>query len=328
MQQLKHAAQLLVGESLLRKVVEADGKRVLAASESGALKPRWQAHECKVKTPAGQEVSRVYLGVDGFMVPMLTDQEKRQRREKVVAARAKRAAGKGKLPPLSRRKMGADERYKEFKLVQFHDETMEHRLVSVTRKPCEEAGRILRRDARRIGFDQADERLGNVDGGPWIVNLIRNWTVVLTLLCLDFWHLGQNVNQGKRITFGENDPAGEQWAANLMHRVRHEGYQPFWDGLVQWRGKQRRGCKRDEADRLLNYVSARKDMIAYEQCERNGWRISSSTTESECGALPHRVKGPGKRWDPDNAEAVIALESLYQSNLWDEYWTTCACSNN
>ena len=185
----------------------------------------------------------------------------------------------------------------------------------------------MRRDARRIGFDEADERLANVDGGPWIVNLIMNWVVVLTLLCLDFWHLGQNVNQSKRVTFGEENATGEQWAKDLMHQVRHEGYDRFWDGLVAWRGKQR-GRKRKEADRLLNYVSSRKDMIDYPRCERNGWRISSSTTESECGAVPHRVKGPGKRWDADNAEAVIALEALYQSNLWDQYWATCApCCN-
>ena len=102
------------------------------------MKPLWQAKDCKVQTPAGKEVSRVYLGIDGFMVPLLTDEEKRKRREKVVTARAKRPAEKPNLPPLSRRKKGADERYKEFKLVQFHDENMEHRLVSVTRKPCEE----------------------------------------------------------------------------------------------------------------------------------------------------------------------------------------------
>jgi hypothetical protein len=327
-EQLKHAAQLCLGESLLREVVEADGKRVLAASESGALKPLWKATDCLVQTPAGKEVSRVYLGIDGFTVPLITDEEKRKRREKVVAARTKREAEKPKLPPLPRRRKGVDERYKEFKLVQFHDETMTRRLVSVTRKPCEEAGRIMRRDARRIGFEQADERLGNVDGGPWIVNLIMSWTIMLTALCLDFYHLGQNVGQGKRVSFGEDDPAGKQWATDLMHRVRHEGYEPFWDQLVQWRAKQRSRCKRKEADRLLNYVSSRQEMIVYPRCEANGWRISSSTTESECGAAPHRVKGPGKRWDADNAEAVIALEGLYQSNLWDQYWTTCAWQNN
>jgi hypothetical protein len=326
-EQLKHASHLYLGESLLREVVEAQGKAVLAAGESGELKPGWRAKDCKVTTPEGKEVSRAYLGVDGFTVPTVTDQEKRKRREGVVAARAKRPAGKPKLPPLPRRKEGTDQRYKEFKLVQFHDEAVERRLVSVTRKPCEEAGRIMRRDARRIGFDEADERIANVDGGLWIFNIIMNWAVVLSALCLDFWHLGQHVNAGKRGTFGEGSEAGKQWAADAMHTARHGGYQPFWDLLVDWRGKLR-GGKRKEADEVLNYVAARKQMIVYDECERRGWRISSSTTESECGAAPHRVKGQGKRWDPDNAEAVIALEALHQSNLWDEYWATCAWQNN
>ncbi len=326
-EQLKHAAQLSVGQTLLREVVEAEGKRVLAAKESGTLAPRWQAKDCLVKTPEGKEVSRVYLGIDGFMAPTITDQEKRNRRQKVVAARAKRAADKPTLPPLKRRKKGTDQRYKEFKLVQFHDENMEHRLVSVTRKPCAEAGRIMRRDAKQIGFEKADERIANIDGGPWILNLLMNWAVVLSAWCLDFWHLGQHVNQAKDATFGPESEAGKQWATKAMHQVKHAGYEPFWNQLVEWRGSQRR-AKRKAADALVNYVSSRQEMIVYDECERRGWRISSSTTESQCGAAPHRVKGPGKRWDTDNAEAVIALETLHQSNQWQQYWTTSAAEMN
>jgi hypothetical protein len=50
--------------------------------------------------------------------------------------------------------------------------------------------------------------------------------------------------------------------------------------------------------------------------------------KAKCGATPHRVKGQGKRWDPDNAEAVIAIEALHQSDLWNQYWTTCAAQMN
>ena len=326
-EQLKHVGQLSISTSLLREVVESEGKKSLAASDSGALLPGWQARDCKTITPRGREVSRVYLGIDGFTTPQITDAEKQKRREQVLAARSKRPTDKPKLPPLPRRRKGADQRYKEMKLVQFHDEAMEHRLISATAKPCREAGRIMRRDARRIGFDRAEQRIANIDGGPWIINLITNWAVTLTAACLDFYHLCQHVNQGKRATFGEGDEAGEQWAADVLHEVRHRGYQGFWDRLVQWRSKQRRG-KRREADGLLNYVAARQEMMVYDQCEHNGWRISSSTTESECGAVPARVKGPGKRWDADNAQAVIGLEALHQSNLWCQYWTTCAWRTN
>ena len=326
-EQLAHVGQLFLSTTSLRELVEAEGKSVLAASESGALKSTWQAKDCKTKTPAGKEVSRVYLGIDGFMTPQITEAEKKKRRDKTVAARAKRPQDAAKLPPLPRRKKGADQRYKEMKLVQFHDEAMEHRLISVTRKPCDEAGRIMRRDARRIGFEQADERIADIDGGPWIIALLLNWVVVLNAICLDFYHLGEYVNKAKREVFGEKTDAGESWAGQLMHLVKHQGYAPFWDSLVQWRGQQR-GRKRTAADRLLNYVAARREMILYDQCLANGWRLSSSTTESECGAVPARIKGPGKRWDADNAEAMIGLEATHQSRLWDEYWITCACGNN
>jgi hypothetical protein len=327
-QALQHAAQLSLSASTLREVVEAEGKAALAASERGTLQPAWQAKDCLVKTPEGKEVSRMYLGIDGFTTPNVTDEEKKTRRQKTLAERARRPKDKPTLPPLPRRKKGADQRYKEFKLVQFHDQTLEHRLISVTRKDCREAGRIMRRDGRRIGFEKADEKIANVDGGPWITGLLLRWTVVLTAMCLDFYHLGQQIHAGVRLTFGEGSSQGRQWAGQLMHEVKHSGYQPFWERLLQWRAKQRRGKKRQEADRVLNYVATRKEMILYDTCQRNGWRMSSSTTESQCGAVPARVKGPGKRWDGDNAEALIALEAMHQSNLWDRYWTTAACQTN
>lgn len=325
---LKHIGQVSISPESLRQVVEDEGKAAQKASESGALKPGWRAADCKVKTPEGKEVSRVYVGTDGFMVPVLTDEEKRKRREQVVAARRQRSKDQPKLPPLPTRKEGADQRYKEFKLTQFHSETMEQRLLSVTRKPCDTAGRIMRRDAQRIGFDEADERIGNVDGGPWIVGQIVRIGWVLSALCLDFYHLGEHVNAAKRATFGEENKEGDQWAGGLMHTVKHEGYLPFWERLLSWRSQQRGQRKKKEADGLLSYVSERNQMICYEECLRHGWRISSSTTESECGALPPRVRGPGKRWDSDNAEAVMALEALDQSHLWDSYWSTCAWQSN
>jgi len=38
------------------------------------------------------------------------------------------------------------------------------------------------------------------------------------------------------------------------------------------------------------------------------------------GLLPERLKGPGKRWDRDNAEAILALEAMYQSKQSSAYW--------
>ncbi len=83
-------------------------------------------------------------------------------------------------------KVGADQRYKEFKAVMFYDQEMDHRLVSVTRGDCQEAGRLMRRDAGRIGFKFADYRVGNIDGGPWIIGQIEKRRLPMTATGLDF----------------------------------------------------------------------------------------------------------------------------------------------
>ena len=75
---------------------------------------------------------------------------------------------------------------------------------------------------------------------------------------------------------------------------------------------------------MLNYVTDRREMIAYPEFLKHGWQIGSGPTESQCKQVPRRVKGRGKRWDGDNAEAVMALEAMRQSGLSDHYWQRCA----
>ena len=81
----------------------------------------------------------------------------------------------------------------------------------------------------------------------------------------------------------------------------------------------RRG-RRNAADRLVNYVSERRDMIKYPEFRAKGWQIGSGPTEATCKTLTARLKGSGMRWDADNAEALMALEALTQSGRWAGYW--------
>ena len=101
---LKKAGGVGVSPEKLREVVEAEGRRVLEAKESHALPPGWAACDCKVKSPRGREVSRVYLGADGFMAPLVTDAEKQNRRKNAVRARRRRPSSSPKLPPLPARR--------------------------------------------------------------------------------------------------------------------------------------------------------------------------------------------------------------------------------
>jgi len=314
-QNLLRATGVRVSAELLRQVVEDEGRQVLACCEGGRLDP----------PPPPQGKSRIYLGCDGFTARLVTEQEKARRR---AGVRRKRRSRGGRRRPLPRAKRGADQPFKEFKLVTFYDEPGEHRLVSVTRHDHHAAGRLMRRDARRCGFHDACERPAVVDGGPWIANQIRRQSLPVTGVCLDFYHLAENVHKARRGCWADDDPAGVAWAAGVLHAAKHQGYAALRDELVRWRATLRSPPKRRAAELLINYVTDRREMILYPAFLAQGLQIGSGPTESQCKQVPRRVKGRGKRWDADNAEAVMALEAMEQSGLSRTYWKTCAARSN
>jgi uncharacterized protein UPF0236 len=326
---LGRAAQVHLSGEFLRQVVESEGKAVVAAAKAGQLPIDWQASDCPAWDKEGQktERSRIYLGSDGVMVPHITDQEKRTRRERVKARR--RRCGK-KRRALPKAKPGADGPFKEFKIVTLYDDAAEHRLVSVTRGDCEQAGRLMRRDAGRVGLDKADDKVGVVDGSEWIKNQIQRQSLPLDDLGLDFYHLSENVHKARRAVYGEEDPkdekaAGNVWAGQLLHLAKHEGYEKLRDAIVQWKGGLRGASQRQAGELLLNYVTDRREMIQYPKFQELGRQIGSGPTESMCKAATQRIKGRGMRWDGDNAENIMALEALEQSGAWQAYWEMQLC---
>ena len=65
---LQRLAGIAVSPERLRQIVEGEGQRVARRRQTGVLPPTWRGSEGR--TPAGP--TRVYVGVDGFMAPMVT----------------------------------------------------------------------------------------------------------------------------------------------------------------------------------------------------------------------------------------------------------------
>jgi hypothetical protein len=311
---LARAAHLSIGKEALRQLIEAEGKVVLQALQRGELEPEWTAEDCCT----AEGISRLYLGCDGVNVPLVTEEEKQKRRVKIREKRRQRGR---RCRPLPRARTGADQSYKEFRVANFYDETMEHRYVGATSGDHEAAGRLMQRMACQVELPRAREKVANVDGAPWIRNQIEFHGLV-DAIGLDFYHLRENVQKSRRIVFGEDSSEGKTWSDNLMHTFRHVGYDAAWDQLVGWRSSLRSPAKRKEANRLVQYVAERQPMIRYPEFRRRGWQIGSGPTESECKTTTHRVKGRGRRWDGNNAEAMMALACLDDSRMWQTYWTT------
>lgn len=332
---LQRTAQITLGAEQIRLLVEAEGRRVLKQHEAGTLEPAFQATDCKIPTDAlpvpdapprslavalGQQpITRIYVGTDGVMVPVIADSEKVLRRKKVLSKRQK--SGK-KRRPLRSRKKGWTGPYREFKVVEFHDETGQYTHQILTADSRKRVGIHIRREALKLDAAKADERVANVDGASWIPTQLEVGIsgLILDGLGLDYWHFAENIHRCRRSVFGRESAEGKTWAEELGECFRDQGFEPGWEKLLAWRATLKSPGKRKAADRLINYTLERRAMISYPEFRKWGWQIGSGPTEARCKTTTYRLKAPGCRWDVRNAEAVAALTTLWDSGQWNNYW--------
>lgn len=354
----EHAAECLhtatnihVGKEKLRQLCIASGKAMQTAIAKGELQPDWTAKECLVEVPSASSekplvdasskesapreraplpvpssspaltkfFSRIYLGCDGVKVPLITQTEKRARRDKVLAKRrALKQAGRS-LAPLPPLKAGADQSYKEFKLSVFYSQDHQKRLVSITSGDHEAIGRIMKRDASRLKLKEADEALGLYDGGPWIDNQIQKQQLPLTDKCLDFYHLKDNIQKTRRELFSD-EGAGQIWAREVAETFRTQGFTAGFDLLVTFRKTAKGTRKRTAINRLIGYISDRRALISYPEFQAAGRDIGSGPTEAQCKCETLRLKGHGRRWQRESAEAISTIEAVHQSRLTEAFW--------
>ena len=162
--------------------------------------------------------TRVYTGSDGVMVPVITQAEKLKRRANVKEKRRKC----GQKASLAAAAQGGGPRLERIQAGLLLRRAMKHQHVAVTHQNHAATGRLMRREADRLGFRQASERIANVDGAPWIREQLQYHLAEFDGLGLDFYHLGENVHRAKRTVFGETSPEGKAWVEDLMHAFKHE----------------------------------------------------------------------------------------------------------
>lgn len=322
---LKRVGQLTLSDESLRQVVESEGRAVLAwrdHGDHGQLELDFDAGRCTTDATAdGRPTTRVYVGVDGFMLPMVSDAEMAKRFAGWRTRRRTLGRKRGVRRPRLARRRGADQRYKEFKLLTIYDQDRAHKVVRVTRHGPARAGKVLRQMAQDVHLCRARQTVAVTDGAEWIARLVeRDLPRRTTTAVLDFYHAAEHVHQARRIVFGEQDDAGRTWADELIGAMLGAPWETWWGRLADARARLRAPAKRAALDGLMQYLLARRPKVDYARFRAMGWKIGSGTTESSCKSHARRLKGVGMRWTAANAEAMTALEALYQSNLWPTYW--------
>lgn len=300
------------GESV-RRLVEAEGKAAANVMRRGRLDPGFTSADCQTD----QGLTRLYFGCDGVKVPLVTDAEKRKRRQKIKQKRQRSGRKRRPLPAL---KPGVDQSFKEFRIITAYSENQSHRIVAVTSGDHEAAGRLMRNIVLRVKAAEAVETIAVIDGAPWIRNQLELHGIAQHI-GLDFYHLKDYAQRTRREVYGEENPEGREWIEQLIRRLLEQDVDAALDRLWAWR-KGLRGSKRKAADKLLGYIVERRGIIRYREFRENHWQIGSGPTEAQCKTTTLRVKGRGRRWDKQAAEGIMALAALEAGGQWNDWWTT------
>lgn len=307
---LGRTAQLSMSAHTIRQIVEHQGRAVLAAQQSGVLVPSFTSADCTNQT--------LVTGADGVMVPMVTEEQKHKRRATEAAKRQRE--GRASSAGVGRPRAGSDGPYQEFKIVSFYDPDKSHCHVVGTAGDHEALGRLMRREARRLRLSAAKVKYAVSDGAEWIARQYRRQLPILDEHILDYYHLREHVIEASHVLYGEGVRRAQEWQEDLMGAVWQQGSLVLLHRLEPYLRRHRSGPKHTALAALREYVGKRVNMTDYPTFRQLGYDCGSGATESQCGTLTKRLKGSGMRWDPDNAESLMALASLYHSGLWQPYW--------
>ncbi len=307
---LKRTAQLTVSSFAIRTIVESQGRCIVSQQATGQVRPDFTADDCIDKT--------LVTGADGVMVPLVTEDQKRKRRE--TEKRKRREQGRKSTARVGRPRSGSDGPYKEFKVVAFYSKDKKHQYAIGTSGNHKKLGRIMRREAARMRLGDADVKYSVTDGASWIRSQYRQQLPMLDENILDYYHLREHVTETSHTLFGEGTAESVAWREETMGIVWQQGSLVMLDRLGDLLKKLRSPSKRASLKSLRKYVSSRVDMTDYPTFRGQGYDCGSGPTESVCGCLTRRLKGSGMRWEKSNAEALMALASIYYSGQWDSFW--------
>jgi Uncharacterised protein family (UPF0236) len=313
-----------VSREKLRQLVEGEAATITQARNSGELPATWTSADAKLDEKKKDSPTRVYTGVDGVMMPTVTQAEKDKRRKNHSIRRQQRSAsGVGNAKPLPPAREGTDERYKEMKIGLFYDQPKKHRHAFVTEANSKAFGPLLKVHARQVAFEQADECISLTDGAKWIVAQICRMLLLIKVMLLDFYHLSQHVHAAAKCCLGETQEA-KDWAAARLKEIKELGVTAVLAAIDAMAKKIRAPAKRESLQDLRDYMVARLHLLDYRTALAKGHDIGSGPTEAMCKTLTLRLKRPGMKWDRDHAAAMMNLTAMYDSAQAKAYWASAA----
>jgi hypothetical protein len=170
----------------------------------------------------------------------------------------------------------------------------------------------------RRGIDYC-QRLSSVnDGAPWIER-ITDLNFPNAVQIVDWSHASERLWKVSKTVLGEQSAQGKQWVEQQLDHL--------WNGHVHQVVKTleamdlAQGSWPDEVRQAPGYFKSNQSRMRFDRFRAEGYPIGSGTVESGINTVVHhRMKRPGRGWQRDNAQAMLAGLSELHSGRFDQAW--------
>jgi len=266
---LKRTAQLTLSEDRIRRVVEGEGQRVVDTQRSGSLAASFTAADCSDGV--------MVTGADGVFVPVVPEAQKARRR--ATEAQKRKAKGRRSTRRPGRPKKGADGEYREAKVLAFYNQDKSKTHVVATLGDCNELGKMMRREGRKVKLGEARFSYSVADGAKWIERQYRLNLPMLDEHILDWYHLKEHVVETSHEVYGESTPQARAWQKKMLHAAWEQGSLVMLHRLAPY-VRRHTDERREALQSLQGYVEPRIAKTDYPSFRRQGYDCGSGPTAS------------------------------------------------
>jgi hypothetical protein len=182
---------------------------------------------------------------------------------------------------------------------------------------CEDFSRLSLVETLNRGVEQAPEVGVVSDGAEWIQGFI-DYHRPGAVRILDFAHACQYVAVIGQGVYGEGTGASQEWLAEQLHNLKHEGGRRV---LAALRALVQGHEEKLEMREALSYLEKRESQMQYGLFTRQGWPIGSGAVESANKLVVEaRLKGSGMHWGRGHVNPMLALRNIVCSDRWQKAW--------
>ncbi len=173
-------------------------------------------------------------------------------------------------------------------------------------------------EARRRGWEQAQDTIVLGDGAPWIWNQ-ASLHFGQSHQVVDWYHAKQHLIAAARLIKEDGTAAFTRWL-NSRETLLYQGHA---DKIANELEKKASKCGVNAPDLFTaaGYFRTNHRRMNYIEMREEEWPIGSGMVESGAKQFKARFSGPGMRWSRTGADNLLPIRAAVLTGRFDKMWT-------